>query len=148
MTQPLERALYPFLGHEGVAEVQQLVTGWSTAHRAAAPDSPDPALGLEELLEHLRREIARIIGEGGCAALLRSAVHRARVRAPILAAVHIQGADLDISALRSCRPGDLAAGLAELSMCMLEVLASLIGLDLVEPLIQRVERCSPRQQGG
>ena len=93
------------------------------------------------LFERTAHDLGLMIGPKGINAVLQRALRTVRPSQPLLVAVRVNDHGLHLEALEGTESDRAAIGeaLGELFIATMEVTASLIGYDLVEPIICRIE---------
>jgi hypothetical protein len=93
------------------------------------------------LFDRAARDLGLMIGPKGINAVLQRALHIARPRQPPLLMVGVNDDGLHLESLEGSESDctAIADALAELFIITMEVMASLIGYDLVAPIIRRME---------
>ncbi len=127
----------PFLGERGRAACQQL--GKRLARKSAERDDLIAAFGA--LFERTWRDLGLMVGAQGVSAVLQRAQRLTRLRHPLIELVKIDDHAVHLEGLHGCE-STLAAirdALTEVFVTSMEIMASLIGYDLVAPLVQGIE---------
>ncbi len=132
------RPEYPSLGSDGLAAVLKAIEE-STELPARA--SADEVLArYSDLFERAFAQLSVMVGAGGAQAITQRAIRRASARLPALSRVAVSEAKILLDPIRggSSDPEELQEAIEDLFVTTMDVLASLIGVDLLAVLLERM----------
>lgn len=151
MASPVPASAPPYvcLGPEETARFSILVTSFVDEQLATAPASADALEGFVALFDRTWLAISPIIGAKGVRAIMARATKLTQARRPLLDLVDVSEEGVSLARLRAGEPPAvevLRASMTDLFCTAMDVLCSLIGIDLVQPMLQSLER-SPEGRG-
>ncbi len=140
------RGEYPSLGPEGTKLVERFA---DDATLLAAPTTEQVLARWSALLERVNAHIVVVVGARGAEAIFRRAVKTASAAFPAVTAVRVQETGVVLEGLREQRLSAAEARrlLSHLLLSTMDVLASLVGVDLLAALLGRMARPAPGGKG-
>lgn len=129
---------YPSLGRDGLAAVTKAMReGTSLPSRAS---SGEVLSVYTELFERTFAHLSMMVGAKGAQAIAQRAIKRARVRQPTLGAAAATESSVLLDGVheRSRNPQELQDAFEHLFLMTMDVLASLIGADLLTTVIDKL----------
>ncbi len=129
---------YPSLGHDGVVLVHRLIE--ETTNLPPVPSSDQVVAAYSAVLNRLYAHLALLVGSRGAEAIAQRAVKNASATAPLLSRAQVRESGLTLGPLEGESVGgeDLRRSAEHLLLSMTDVLASLVGADLLAALLQRM----------
>ena len=132
------RTVYPSLGPEGLAAVVSAIR--VTVHLPAKPSSDQVIVAYTELFELTYAHLSVMVGTKGAQAITQRAIKRAKVDQPAVgrAAVSDDRVVLDGVRKGSGSAQKLQVEVEHLFLMTMDVLASLIGVDLLITVLEKL----------
>ena len=127
----------PFLGEKGRVVCE--VLGQRLARKSDGRDEVVAAFAA--LFERTWRDLGLMVGAKGVSSVMQRARRLARGGQPAVELVKVNDRAVHLEALQGSEltPNAIRDGLTEVFVTTMEIMASLIGYDLVAPLVQGIE---------
>ncbi len=140
----LSREDFPALGPDGVEALTALLERW------IPPEKDERQVrACQELLEQTAQELAYLLGPRGVEAVLERALNVVRAREPGLDhLVAISRDKIELSPRSAEERCGMGRQFCSFYLTAMEITSSLIGFDLVEPVLRRVELRRQEQGAG
>jgi hypothetical protein len=136
---------YACLGPEGIALFRRLALGVVGEEIAAEATRADLLAAFSDLSTIVWQSLSPLIGKRGVEAVLLRAARLAGERHPLLQLLVITPEGVTFTRLQDDESVELAllhAALTDLFATTTDLLCSLIGIDLLRPMLARMERLS------
>ncbi len=132
------RAEYPSLGSDGLAAVVKAIRGGISL--SSRPSCDEVLAQYTELFELMFAQLSVLVGAKGAQAIAQRAIKRARAMQPALGRVALAEARVVLDGVRnqSSNAQELQRAVEHLFIMTMDVLASLIGEDLLITVLEKL----------
>ncbi len=142
------RQNYPALGEDGLVAARRMIRQVARVAPSATLDETHARYVL--LFDRAHASLVPLLGPLGTQAVVRRAIARATRRQPVLTNVVVTESRVMLDAVVSNGPAtkELRAAADDLFCSTMDVVASLIGLDLLLPMLERLGETGTSRPGG